>query len=78
MTPSTKHTYLLHSESFVKWLKGDFTSGARNQWPIDWLSRRRYSPVRWFDFAAKFPKTRPSLLILLHINWRHLRIFAIR
>lgn len=31
MTPSTKHTYLLHSENFVKWLKGEFVPGARKQ-----------------------------------------------
>ena len=31
MTPSTKHTYLLHTENFVKWLKGDFVPGARKQ-----------------------------------------------
>lgn len=29
MTPSTKHTYLLHSENFVKWLKGEFVPVAR-------------------------------------------------
>jgi hypothetical protein len=29
MTPSTKHTYMLHSENFVKWLKGDVVPGAR-------------------------------------------------
>lgn len=29
MTPFTKHTYLLHSENFVKWLKGEFVPGGR-------------------------------------------------
>ncbi|HUA14786.1 MAG TPA: hypothetical protein VMG31_05775 [Verrucomicrobiae bacterium] len=31
MTVSTKQTYLLHSANFVKWLKGEFTPGARKQ-----------------------------------------------
>jgi len=31
LTPSAKQTYLLHSENFVKWLKGEFTPGARKQ-----------------------------------------------
>jgi hypothetical protein len=31
MTPSLKHTYLLHSENFVKWLKNDFVPGARKE-----------------------------------------------
>jgi hypothetical protein len=31
MTPSTKHTYVLHSENFVKWLRGEFVPGARRQ-----------------------------------------------
>ena len=29
MSPATQHTYLLHSENFVKWLKGEFVPGAR-------------------------------------------------
>jgi Tfp pilus assembly protein PilX len=31
MTPATQHTYLLHSENFVKWLKGEFVPGARKR-----------------------------------------------
>jgi|HubBroStandDraft_5_1064220.scaffolds.fasta_scaffold215933_2 hypothetical protein len=31
MTPSTKHTYLLHSTNFVRWLKGDFVPGGRKE-----------------------------------------------
>ena len=31
MTPSTKHTYMLHSENFVKWLKDEFVPGLRKQ-----------------------------------------------
>jgi hypothetical protein len=29
MTVSTKQTYLLHTQNFVRWLKGEFTPGAR-------------------------------------------------
>jgi hypothetical protein len=29
MKASTKRTYLLHSENFVRWLKGEFTPGRR-------------------------------------------------
>ena len=29
LTPSTKRTYMPHSEDFVKWLKGDSEPGAR-------------------------------------------------
>jgi hypothetical protein len=31
MTVSSKQTYLLHSENFVKWLRGEFTPGWRKQ-----------------------------------------------
>lgn len=31
ITPSTKQTYLLHSENFVKWLKGEFVPGGRKK-----------------------------------------------
>ena len=31
MTASTKHTYVLHAENFVRWLRGDFVPGARKQ-----------------------------------------------
>ena len=31
MMPSTKKTYLLHAEHFVRWLKDDFVPGARKQ-----------------------------------------------
>lgn len=31
MTSSTKHTYLLHSANFVKWLKGAFVPGGRKE-----------------------------------------------
>lgn len=31
MTSSTKHTYLLHSANFVKWLKGEFVPGGRKE-----------------------------------------------
>ena len=31
MTPSTKKTYLVHSENFVRWLKGEFVPGLRKQ-----------------------------------------------
>jgi hypothetical protein len=28
MTSSTKKTYVLHSENFVRWLKGEFVPGG--------------------------------------------------
>ena len=31
MTSSAKQTYLLHAANFVKWLKGEFTPGARKR-----------------------------------------------
>ncbi len=31
MSEKTKHTYILHSENFVRWLKADFVPGARTQ-----------------------------------------------
>lgn len=31
MAESTKRTYLLHSTNFVRWLKGDFVPGVRNE-----------------------------------------------
>lgn len=31
LTPSTKSTYMLHSENFVRWLKGEFTPGATKE-----------------------------------------------
>jgi hypothetical protein len=31
MEPSTKRTYLLHSNNFVRWLKDDFVPGGRKQ-----------------------------------------------
>jgi len=31
MTPSAKQTHLLRAENFVKWLKGEFTPGARKR-----------------------------------------------
>lgn len=31
LTPSTQHTYLLHAENFVRWLKGEFAPGTRKQ-----------------------------------------------
>jgi hypothetical protein len=29
LAPVTKHTYLLHSTNFVRWLKDDFVPGER-------------------------------------------------
>jgi hypothetical protein len=31
MSPAMQHTYLLHSEKIVRWLKGEFVPGARKQ-----------------------------------------------
>jgi hypothetical protein len=31
MTGSTKHTYLLHAENFLRWLKDEFVPGTRKQ-----------------------------------------------
>lgn len=31
LTESTARTYLLHANNFVKWCKGDFVPGGRNQ-----------------------------------------------
>jgi hypothetical protein len=29
LTNTSKHTYILHAEHFVRWLKGDFEPGGR-------------------------------------------------
>ncbi|MBX3315525.1 MAG: hypothetical protein KF902_01530 [Phycisphaeraceae bacterium] len=31
IAPNTAKTYLQHSQSFVRWLKGEFDPGAKNQ-----------------------------------------------
>ena len=31
MTPSTKRTYLLHAENFVRWLSDDFNPGVNSR-----------------------------------------------
>jgi hypothetical protein len=31
LTPKTKRTYTLHSENFVRWLKGEFVPGGRKE-----------------------------------------------
>ena len=31
LTESTTRTYLLHAYNFVKWCKGDFVPGGRNE-----------------------------------------------
>lgn len=31
MTAKTKKTYMLHSENFVRWLKGEFVPGRRKR-----------------------------------------------
>ena len=31
LKPSATKTYILHSENFVRWLKGEFEPGARNK-----------------------------------------------
>ncbi len=29
LAPTTKQTYVLHSENFVRWIEGDFEPGGR-------------------------------------------------
>ncbi|MFO0858382.1 MAG: hypothetical protein U0640_13620 [Phycisphaerales bacterium] len=31
LKPSAAHTYILHADHFVRWLKDDFEPGARNK-----------------------------------------------